>query len=217
MRRKGGLSPESNAFQGRVDYNLSPDPAQSRRLEGHGRRWADRTSYKAEWSNRSKLAALLVPDDVSVLEIGVGTGVFRDLVSGRTTYLGADLYPLHPETIALDLDRDFLPERHFDYAVLLGVFGYLCYPDAAAKKLCHAADCILVSYCCIQDGAGSLAVAECRKRRGWVNSFDQAQFVRLFAQHGHELVLSKTLVSTDELKECLMEFRSMAPAVDRPR
>jgi hypothetical protein len=48
-------------------------------------------SYKPEWSERAKYAAALVPDNVSVLEIGVGTGVFRELVKSRTMFVRSDL------------------------------------------------------------------------------------------------------------------------------
>jgi hypothetical protein len=67
-------------------------------------------------------------------------GVFRDLVSARTAYVGADLEPLDPATIPLDIDRDELPERTFDYAVLLGVITYLHRPREAARKICGVAD-----------------------------------------------------------------------------
>jgi hypothetical protein len=83
-------------------------------------RWGNPLSYKPEWSGRAKYAASLVPDNVSVLEIGVGTGVFRELVKDRTTFVGSDLQPLDTASIALDLDRDPLPDARFDYAVLLG-------------------------------------------------------------------------------------------------
>ena len=67
-------------------------------------RWGSPSSYRPEWGERSRIAASLVEDNTSVLEIGVGLGVFRDLVSARTTYVGADLEPLETRTIRLDLD-----------------------------------------------------------------------------------------------------------------
>jgi hypothetical protein len=178
-------------------------------------RWGNPLSYKPEWSERAKYAASLVPDNVSVLEIGVGNGVFRELVKGRTTFVGGDLQPLDAESIALDLDRDPLPDARFDYAVLLGVFGYLHQPASAAEKICNSADRVIVSYCCRRADLASEAVLESRRRRGWVNSFDRTEFIQLFSGHGHELYSSMILNATDELEELLMEFRRSDMAMRR--
>lgn len=167
-------------------------------------RWGDPSSYKLEWSRRANLAAALLPDHARVLEIGVGTGVFRALVNARTVYLGADLQPLNSATTMLDIDRDPLPDKRFDYAVLLGVFEYLHQPETAAKKLCDAADHIIASYCCLRPG---LEAARGRSGRGWVNNFDKAEFVELFFRRGHELASSVRLSATEEFEEFLMEFR----------
>jgi len=170
-------------------------------------RWGSPLSYKPEWSERATYAASLVPDNVSVLEIGVGTGVFRELVKGRTTFVGCDLQPLDAASIALDLDRDPLPGTRFDYAVLLGVFGYLHKPESAAEKICNSADHVIVSYCCRRADLEPQAVLESRRRRGWVNSFDRTEFVQLFSRPGHELFSSMLINATDEIEEFLMEFR----------
>lgn len=174
-------------------------------------RWGDPSSYNPEWGERSRIAAALVPDRVSVLEIGVGTGAFRDQIAGRTNYLGADLQPLDPASIALDLDSDPVPAP-FDYAVLLGVFGYLHHPQAAAKKLCDAAAHIVVSYCCRRPELEPHAVSESWQRRKWVNSFTRAEFIDLFTRHGHELTSSVPFNATDEFEQYVMVFRRATPS-----
>ena len=180
-------------------------------------RWGNPLSYRPEWSERSRLAASLVPDNASVLEIGVGTGAFREFVKARTAYLGADLQPLDAATIELDLDLDPLPPGRFDYAVLLGVFGYLHRPQAAAEKVCRAAHHVIVSYCCRRKELPVAAVLESRQRRGWVNNFDQAEFIALFARHGHELAESTLLLRTEEFEEFLMTFRRASPSSELGR
>jgi hypothetical protein len=170
-------------------------------------RWGDPSSYKPEWSRRANLAAALLPDRVTILEIGVGTGVFRALVNGRTVYMGADLQPLDSATMMLDVDRDPLPDMRFDYAVLLGVFEYLHQPEAAAEQLCSAADQIVASYCCRRPALGPNQMAQSRSSRGWVNNFDKTEFVELFFKYGHELASSVRLSATEEFEEFLMEFR----------
>jgi hypothetical protein len=170
-------------------------------------RWGSPANYRAEWGERSRIAAALVEDDTSVLEIGVGLGVFRDLVSARTTYVGADLEPLDTQTIRLDLDSDELPDRAFDYAVLLGVFGYLHRPEAAAKKICGIAGRIVVSYCCRRGDVKADDVRESRRRRGWLNDFTQSEFVELFTRHGFELASCRALAAAEGFEEFLMEIR----------
>lgn len=167
------------------------------------RRWGDAESYLPGWNERARLAASLLPDNVSVLEIGVGTGFFRDLVGDRAAYTGADLQPLDARSIALDLDRDPLPEGPFDYAVLLGVFEYLHCPEAAARKICEAADRIIISYCFRQCAAGP----ETRVRRGWVNDLDRTEFTKLFSRHGYEVTAEHRFNTNDEFEQIVMEFR----------
>lgn len=171
------------------------------------RRWGDPASYKLAWNRRSQLAAELVPDGVSLLEIGVGTGVFRGLVSRRTKYVGADLQPLDETTIALDLDCDPLPHGRFDYAVLLGVFTYLHQPEAVAQKLCAAAAHVIVSYCCRRPELSLESVVESRRARGWVNHFTKRELVEIFSRHGHEPATAVLYNATDELEEFVMIFR----------
>lgn len=169
-------------------------------------RWGDPASYKPAWGERAKLAASLVPSAVSVLEIGVGTGVFRDLVKERTTYVGADLQPLESSTVAVDLDHDPLPKGQFDYAVLLGVLEYLNQPEVAAKKVCAAAMNVIISYCCTRTQP-SLEILESRARRGWVNAFSATGIERMFGLRGRVLVSSTLLTSTEEFQEFVMLFR----------
>lgn len=173
-------------------------------------RWGDPSCYKSDWAERSRLAASLVPDGVSVLEIGVGTGVFRELVRDRTTYAGADLEPLDATSIRLDLDSGPLPGT-FDYAVVLGVFAYLHQPDAAAKKLCDAAAHVIVSYCCRRPELDPQALRESWESRRWVNSFSRPEFVAMFARHGHALVSSVLFSATDEFEQYVMVFRRATP------
>ena len=99
-----------------------------------------------------------------------------------------------------------MPDGHFDYAVLLGVFTYLSRPETAARKVCAAADHLVVSYCCRRAGLAPRAVRESRRRRGWVNDFSQTEFVRMISRHGHELTSSKLYKATGEFEEFVMVF-----------
>jgi SAM-dependent methyltransferase len=174
-------------------------------------RWGDPVNYRPRWAERSRLAASLVKEGTSVLEIGVGTGVFRDLVSARTAYVGADLEPLDPATIPLDIDRDELPERTFDYAVLLGVITYLHRPREAARKICGVADrnrrLVLLQARGAGRGGRSREPREPREPR-LAEPLHASRVRRAVSLgHGFELASSTPLAATEEFEEFLMEIR----------
>lgn len=170
-------------------------------------RWGSPSSYRSGWGERSRIAASLVEDHTSVLEVGVGLGVFRDLVSARTDYVGADLEPLDARSIRLDLDSDEVPDRNFDSAVLLGVFEYLHRPEAAAQKIGGVAARIIVSYCCRRGDLTARDVRESRRLRGWVNDFTQGEFVELFTRQGFQLASCRPLAAADGFEEFLIELQ----------
>lgn len=96
----------------------SQDPSQSHdRTETKAvdyARWGDPSSYSSTWDQRAALAADLIPDGVTVFEIGVGRGTFRDLIKHRCTHIGADLAPLDQDTTPLNLETD--PSADFTLA-----------------------------------------------------------------------------------------------------
>lgn len=159
------------------------------------RRWGDKRSYNLypAWVERARMASQLIPDGSSIFEIGVGTGEFRRFVQDRCFYRGADLNPLDAATVALDLDADPIPEGRFEFAVLLGVFEYLRLPQAAADKLCKAAETVLISYCCKTNE--SPEGAQDRLRREWWNGFTEPEFVSLFTARG-KVLKSRTSFNT---------------------
>ena len=177
----------------------TPEPEQAR--------WGSAENYKPHWASRSALAASLVPDGASVLEVGAGVGHFRDIVRQRTRYLGTDLQPLDPAYLTCNLDVDAVPAGQFDYAVALGVFAYLHHPERAARKLCEAAERVVISYCCRRNEVEPADAAESRSARGWLNSYDPQQFALLFERHGHVLESRQSLVSDAFLEEYLFVFR----------
>ena len=178
-------------------------------------RWGNPQSYKPAWADRAELAAALVPDGSRVLEVGAGTGVLRRLLAHRTDYAGTDLQPLDPSLAPLDLDADPLPAAGYDYAVALGVFGYLHHPEEAAGKLCAAARRVIASYCCRKPHPQPELVLAARAERGWVNHFDKPGFLDLFACHGFGVESCAVLTDTDELEELLLVFHH-APAGKSP-
>lgn len=179
-------------------------------------RWGNPQNYKPAWADRARLAAALVPDGARVLEVGAGAGILRQLLAHRTGYTGTDLQPLDPSLMPLDLDVDPLPAAGYDYAVALGVFGYLHRPEEAARKLCAAARRVIASYCCRKTLPQPERVLAARAERGWVNHFDTPGFLDLFVRHGLGVESCTVLTDTDELEELLLVFHHDPPAKAPP-
>jgi hypothetical protein len=152
------------------------------------RRWGDLKNYQPSWAARAKVAARLLPNNVSILEIGVGAGAFRGLVSNRCQYLGADLTPLDPETLSLDLERDPLPAGTFDYVVMLGVLEYLHSPEQALRKAQAGGRCALFSYCCLEPSKDRTRIIKRRRERGWVNDWSRDELLANAERAGWRLV-----------------------------
>lgn len=171
------------------------------------KRWGDPKSYSPDWSGRAEMAAGLIPDGSSILEIGVGAGDFRNRVQGRCSYEGADLAPLEGTTLILNLDTDPLPNKKYDYVVLLGVLEYLYEPQNAAKKACAAALNVVCSYCCRPENASIADVADQRSSMGWVNAFTRNELVALFGANGFAVQSSRIYNKTKSFEQVLMHFQ----------
>jgi hypothetical protein len=169
-------------------------------------RWGDAGSYNKNpaWIERAQIVSALIPDGATILEIGVGTGEFRRFVGSRTLHVGADLNPLDADTIALNLDYDPLPPGHFDYVVLLGVLEYVRRPYVAARKLCNAADDIVITYCCKTDN--SAEGAQERLRREWINDFTESDFIAMFASLGKTLTSRTSFQRAPHFEQVIFQF-----------
>lgn len=157
-------------------------------------RWGAPSNYKPAWAQRSGAAARHIPDNALVLEIGAGTGAFRDLVAGRCRYTGADLQPFDDRTIALDIEADPIPQKPWDAIVLLGVIEYLYDPVAALNKVCAATRTVVCSYCIPR----CREVLPQRRARGWVNAVSQRDLVATFENAGFSLETSECFDDSPE-------------------
>jgi hypothetical protein len=153
------------------------------------------------------IAARLLPDKVTVLEIGVGTGKFRKIVQNRCIYEGADLAPLDIETFRMNLDTDDLPKKHYDYIVLLGVFEYLHSSAEAVRKICASCDNVITTYCCRSTGLVLEEITLRRSERVWVNAFSQQEFTDMFATNSFELNSCIEYNHADDFMQFVMNFR----------
>ena len=174
------------------------------------KRWGDPKSYSPLWSSRAEMASGLIPDGASILEIGVGAGDFRNRVQGRCSYEGADLAPLEDTTLILNLETDPLPDKEYDFVVLLGVLEYIYEPENAARKLCAAAPNVVCSYCCRLENAPAADVADQRGEMGWVNDFTRDEFAALFSRNGFAVQSSRIYNKADYFEQVLIHFKKTA-------
>jgi hypothetical protein len=145
----------------------------------------------------------MAPDNVSILEIGVGAGAFRALVSHRCRYLGADLSPLDTETLRLDLDLDPLPAGIFDYVVMLGVLEYLRAPDEALRKARASGRRVLLSYCCLKGGADRAQIVRRRRERDWINDWSRDELLANAERAGWRLAREEPFNDDDDFYQAI--------------
>ncbi len=150
-------------------------------------RWGKRESYNPQWGNRAQLAATFIPDNARIFEIGVGAGQFRDIISTRTHYRGADLEPLEASTLRLDLEVDPLPELESDFTVVLGVLEYVNSVAHAIAKICNASENIVITYCFATTNLPTTDITHIRHSRKWVNNLTRDEFIAHFQQNGFSL------------------------------
>ena len=155
----------------------------------------------------------MVPDKVSALEIGVGAGAFRALVSDRCRYLGADLAPLDPETLSLDLDLDPLPPGTFDIVVMLGVLEYLRSPEQALRKARASGRRALLSYCCLKGGADHARIVRKRRERRWINDWSRDEVIASAERAGWRLAREEPFNEDDEFYQAIFMAERSAKKV----
>lgn len=158
-------------------------------IERNRERWGNPGSYQRAWRERALIAAAMVPDNVSVVEVGVGTGSFRDLVDARCQYHGFDLAPLDERTAPLDLDSEAIGHPGADYVVALGVLEYLSNVDVAITRICAVGQRAIVSYCYPRAGLDSQEIMRNRRGRGWVNDLSRAELLSAFKLSAFRLSL----------------------------
>lgn len=184
-------------------YNYFQDPERLARVESPDRqRWGAPSSYKPDWAARSTIAAKHVRDGARVLEIGTGSGAFRQLVSDRCHYTGADLQPIDRQTLALNLENDPIPLGPWDMIVLLGVLEYLYDPLGALTKIGAEAKSVLFSYC-VPCGPDALPQ---RRERGWTNALSEDELMAAMNAMGFTVSARESLNATGDFEQWLFLF-----------
>lgn len=151
--------------------------------------WAAAKLLEAGAKERAKLAASLLDNAASVLDLGAGLGALRTALPAGSRYMGVDLLPWPGLDQGLNLDTDALPEGEWDAAVLMSVLAHLHHPAEVLGKVRKAAKRLVVSYPTIDMVAGEVL----RRGRGYFNDLDRQDLQDMLKQVGWEVESETTL------------------------
>jgi hypothetical protein len=153
-------------------------------------RWSNENNLERWWETRTARLGQFVPAGSRVIEFGAGTCRLPHYLDPTCTYFASDLVPRIPGTIVCDLNKRPLPDlRHLDLdiAVFAGVLEYIVNLPSLARWLSTQVGACVVSY----DGVDSRRwsperIAGLWRRRyfGYMNDYEPAAFVELFAAAG---------------------------------
>lgn len=154
--------------------------------------WSDPTAFDAEWDERARTAATLIPPGASVVEFGAGLRQLEKFLDQSISYIPSDLIDRGAGTLVLDLNAQPLPSlNNVDTAVFCGVLEYIADVPAVMRWLSEWASLCIASYNCAYSTPRTLyraAEVAKRARSGWVNTFSERELCVEFAAAGFELV-----------------------------
>ena len=158
--------------------------------------WSDPIAFDAEWDERARVAAALIPRGASVVEFGAGLRQLEAFLDQSVSYIPSDIIDRGPGMLVLDLNARPLPSlSNVDTAVFCGVLEYIADVPAVMRWLSDWASLCIASYNCASSSPRTLyRVAEIAKRArsGWVNTFSERELCLQFAAAGFELVEQRT-------------------------
>jgi hypothetical protein len=154
------------------------------------KRWTDPSKLEIWWESRTENIARLVPTGALVIEFGAGRRQLEKYLDPRCSYVASDLTDRGPGTIICDLNQRPLPDlRHVgaDAAVFGGVLEYIHDLDSLVAWLSDQVSSCVASYECVAPAPGGLVALRRKLRRlyyGYMNSYTEEEFVRLFSRRG---------------------------------
>jgi hypothetical protein len=109
-----------------------------------------RNDHLAEWPERAEATARLIAElpiaaGDSVLDLGCGHQTVRRFLPGHVRYVPVDRVARTPDTLVMDLEREFPTGRH-RAALILGLLEYLERPFDLLSRVAASADHCVFSY-----------------------------------------------------------------------
>ena len=144
-------------------------------------RWREKTSLRSAWDDRTQMIARMIPSGASVLEFGAGRRVLEKMLPPGCTYQPSDIVERGPDTLVCDLNEG-LPtlDGRFSVVVFSGVLEYVLEPAPLIRQLADHCETVIASYASLEECPDPLT----RRVNGWVNSYSQDDFTKLFENAG---------------------------------
>lgn len=161
-------------------------------------RWEITGNLHAAWSERASIAATILSDAASVIDIGCGRMDIETHLPASTTYIPADLVRRDERTLICDLNAGVLPDAVAEAAVLLGVLEYVHDAEKTLAELSARWSRIVLSY-----NPADLDAGRDRSLHGWFNNWKTAQIVAMANNAG--LVL-QAIVPVDP-RQIIFDFQ----------
>jgi hypothetical protein len=146
-------------------------------------RWADLPESTGElWRTRAIVAAAMLDEAISIVDLGCGTMEIGRQLGPRQLYFPVDVVARDDRTRVLDLNRVEDQERlpPADACVMLGVLEYIYQPYALFTALRRTYRQAVVSF---NVRRPSDPIPH-RLGHGWVNHFERDELIAFFERHG---------------------------------
>ena len=159
-------------------------------------RWRDTSNFDADWEERTRMIARIVPKHSRVIEFGAGKRQLESYLDPSCSYVPSDLVDRGGNTIVLDLNSRPLPDLShlkLDVAVFAGVLEYISDLDSVIIWLSDQVAMCVASYGCAHTRprtVGRFKETIRRTSAGWINTFTEDALVQTFGAGG--FILTKT-------------------------
>jgi hypothetical protein len=107
--------------------------------------WADESTV-GHWQARAREAALWIPQNSIVLDLGCGDMVLEKELPSGCIYIPSDVVVRDARTIVCNLNKQHLPELKVTHVAVLGVLEHLIHLQHFVKELEKLACPVVISY-----------------------------------------------------------------------
>ena len=135
------------------------------------------------WEHRASIAAELIGDVPSIVDLGCGAMSVRRFLPITTRYVGVDHLARDADTIMIDLNSEPLPDFGIRQASMLGVLEYLTDTSNILGQLHRRFDSVVLSYC-----HHHFFRSKAKRAQFWVNHYSARQFKTLLRTAGFRII-----------------------------
>lgn len=163
-------------------------------------RWEKTARQTPTWADRNRVIASIVPENVSVLDVGAGNMELANMIPSSCSYQPLDCVAGREDTIVYDFNDNEPPPKlsGFDIIICSGILEYMKSPDRFMRIVSGWGTHMIMSYA-TTDKTPSL---EQRQGSGWFNHLSNDDVRRLIGFNGgtvvdHRLWSSQTIYEVE--------------------